>query len=88
MVVLLVSAAEIHDLIAGKASKALVRYVRSQARMDDLLPDENLPHAIVIERLDDTYACTYRCYGDARAAERAIQRVTAVDRDLALAEAG
>lgn len=83
--VLLLSAVEVRDLLAGKPSTACTRHIKSQLKLEELLPDDDLPHALVIERLDDTYACTYRCYDDPLSAERAIMRLTAADRERALA---
>ena len=84
MIVLIVSAQEARDLIAGKPSKDLQKYVRSHLKLEECLPDDDLPHTVVLEKLDDSYSCVYRCYSDARSAERALMRVTAADREAAL----
>lgn len=76
MIVLLVSAAEAQALIAGKPDQALRHYMTRELSLERLLPDDNLPNAVLLRGLEldvnkRNYIATVRMYATCEAADRA-----------------
>ena len=76
MIVLMVSAAEARDLMAGKPDRGLCAYISRELSLEHLLPDDNLPEAVELRRIEldgegRNYVAVMRTYATAEAADRA-----------------
>ena len=76
MVVVLMSRDELEGLLKARPSlsQGLKEYLASAARMESLLPDENLPATVLLERLEHSergYTAVVRTYADGERADRA-----------------
>lgn len=76
MIILCVSLSEARDLIAGRPDRALQMYLQQEAKMESLLPDDNLPNAILLRGVEldadkRNYVVTYRTYASFFEAEEA-----------------
>jgi hypothetical protein len=80
----MVSLAEARALMQGEPDRALVAYLGREVQMDALLPDDNLPNAVLLRGLEldasqRHYVATIRTYATCDAAERAWAELTDPD---------